>query len=137
MILFDLKCANAHTFEAWFRDGATFEKQSAAGEVMCPICGDSKVEKAPMAPRVSTARQRKPEAERAKRIGKALQELRAHIESTCEYVGDRFAEEARRIHYGEADPRGIYGRADDREAVELREEGIEFLRIPWPRRADG
>jgi hypothetical protein len=130
MILFALRCAADHEFEGWFRDGATFDKQSAAGKITCPHCGDNGVTKAPMAPRV--ARSRKAQAEPSPaQLRKALQELRRHVETNCDYVGERFAEEARRIHYGEADPHGIYGEASLDESRALAEEGIEFGRIPW------
>src|SRR5476649_1842787 len=105
MILFALRCAADHEFEGWFRDGATFDRQSAAGKIACPHCGDKSVTKAPMAPRV--ARSRDADAPSPAQIRTALQELRRHIEANCDYVGERFAEEARRIHYGESDPRGI------------------------------
>jgi hypothetical protein len=129
MILFALRCAADHEFEGWFRDGATFDRQSAAGKIACPQCGDNSVEKAPMAPRV--ARSRDADAPSPLQVSKALQELRSHIEANCDYVGDSFAEEARRIHYGERDPRGIYGEASASDAKDLAEEGIKVNRIPW------
>ena len=129
MILFALRCAADHEFEGWFRDGASFDRQSAAGKIACPQCGDTAVSKAPMAPRV--ARSRSGETPSPKRVREALQELRRHIESNCDYVGERFAEEARRIHYGERDPRGIYGEASADDARDLAEEGIEVKRVPW------
>jgi hypothetical protein len=130
MILFALRCAAGHEFEGWFRDGSAFDRQSAGGKISCPRCGDTAVTKAPMAPRV--ARSRKVEATPSPaQLRKALQELRRHIETNCDYVGERFAEEARRIHYGESDPRGIYGEASADDASDLAEEGIEVSRIPW------
>ncbi len=130
MILFALRCAADHEFEGWFRDGATFDRQSAGGKISCPHCGDISVSKAPMAPRV--ARSRAVEATPSPaQLRKALQELRRHVEANCDYVGERFAEEARRIHYGESDPRGIYGEASADDAKDLAEEGIEVSRIPW------
>jgi hypothetical protein len=154
MILFDLKCGKGHVFEAWFRDGATAEKQLAGRKIACPACGTAKVEKAPMAPRIGKARQpavesggpaegegkarpaqaavmTKEMADKAARLRKELGELRAKIEASCDYVGGRFAEEARKIHYGETEARGIYGETSDEQARELTDEGIEFSRVPW------
>jgi hypothetical protein len=133
MIVFQLRCAGEHEFEAWFRDNAAFDAQSRAGKIACPDCGDTHVEKAVMAPRV--ARSRKGEPSPAE-LRKALVEMRKQVEANCENVGDRFAEEARRIHYGEAEKRGIYGEATNDDAKSLAEEGIEFARIPWPARTD-
>jgi hypothetical protein len=129
MILFALRCAADHEFEEWFRDGATFDRQSAAGKITCPQCGDTSVTKAPMAPRL--ARSRDADALSPVQVRKALQDLRRHIEANCDYVGAEFAEEARRIHYGESDPRGIYGEASAADAKDLADEGIEVSRIPW------
>jgi len=135
MILFALRCAADHEFEGWFRDGAMFDKQSAGGKITCPRCGNNDVTKAPMAPRV--ARSRKAEATPSPaQLRTALQELRRHVETNCDYVGERFAEEARRIHYGESDPRGIYGETSAEDAAGLADEGIEVSRIPWLPRSD-
>lgn len=135
MILFALRCAVDHEFEGWFRDGATFDKQSAAGKIACPHCGDRAVIKAPMAPRVARSREAL-SAPSPTQVRAALAELRRQIETNCENVGERFAEEARRIHYGESDPRGIYGEASTDDARDLAEEGIEVNRIPWLPRTD-
>ena len=115
MILFTLRCANDHEFEGWFRDSDGFDAQRAAGEIACPHCGDSSVEKGVMAPRLARSREAVPPAVAVARMRKALTEMRRQIENHCDYVGPRFAEEARRIHYGETDPRGIYGEATDNE----------------------
>jgi hypothetical protein len=88
------------------------------------------VTKAPMAPRVARSRSAETAPSPAE-LRKALQELRRHVETNCDYVGERFAEEARRIHYGESDPRGIYGEASSDDAKDLADEGIEVSRIPW------
>jgi len=133
MILFSLRCRAGHEFEGWFRDGAAFDAQSAAGEIACPDCGDRGVAKALMAPRL----QRMGKSEQmAAEAGQTLRELRREVERNCDYVGDRFAEEARRIHYGETDPHNIYGEATSDEAASLSEEGIGFGRIPWLPRED-
>ena len=130
MILFSLRCASGHEFEAWFRDGDGFEAQLKAGEITCPHCGDAQVEKAVMAPRIGRSRGKTPAPSPAQ-MRAALVELRRQVEANCDYVGERFAEEARRIHHGEADPHGIYGEATSEESKELAEEGISFGRIPW------
>src|SRR5271170_400777 len=151
MIVYELKCSKDHVFEGWFRDAATFDRQAAAGKVVCAVCGDSKIAKAPMAPRLAKRRGDAPAAPRGAAPGGApggplataqaaeamtlLAELRKQVESECDYVGERFAEEARRIHYGETEQRGIYGEASDEQAKALDDEGIEVKKIPWlPRR---
>lgn len=141
MILYQLKCGSGHQFEAWFRDAAAYDAQSAGGEIGCPFCGGTDISKAPMAPRlakgVATAGAMEEKAnEVARQIFQAAERLRRHVEAHCDDVGDRFAEEARRIHYGESEERGIYGTASDGEATELSEEGIKFHRLRWPRRND-
>ena len=130
MILFTLRCAAGHEFEGWFRDGDGFEAQQKAGEIACPLCGDAEVEKAVMAPRIGRSRDKTPTVSPAQ-MRAALVELRRQVETNCDYVGERFAEEARRIHHGEADPHGIYGEASADESRELAEEGIAVGRIPW------
>jgi hypothetical protein len=137
MILFALRCTHGHEFEGWFRDGSGFEAQQEAGEVACPHCGDTSVEKAVMAPRLGRSREAKPPAVVQAEMRRALTELRRQIETNCDYVGGRFAEEARRIHYGETDPRGIYGEASREESRELADEGISFGQIPWLPHTDG
>ncbi|HUH83915.1 MAG TPA: DUF1178 family protein [Stellaceae bacterium] len=129
MILFKLRCSAEHEFEAWFRDGAAYERQTARGEIACPECGNSAIEKAPMAPRLARAGNAAPPSPEEMR--RMLQQMRKHVEANCDYVGPRFADEARRIHRGEADARGIYGEATDTESQELADEGIEVARIPW------
>ena len=130
MIRFTLRCAAQHEFEGWFRDGETFETQQQAGEIACPDCGDTKVEKALMAPNIGRSHKNVPSLSPAQ-MRAALAELRRQVETNCDYVGERFAEEARKIHYGEVDPHGIYGEATTEESRELADEGISFGRIPW------
>jgi len=145
MILYQLRCSNGHEFEAWLRDSTTYDEQVARGDVVCPYCSDAQVSKAIMAPNISPSRSRKSppignqEAEvRAQEVAEkildAVNELRDHVTENFEDVGDGFADEARKIHYGEADERGIYGEATDDEAMELDEEGVEFFRLPNPPR---
>jgi len=134
VIVYDLLCSNDHSFEGWFRSAGTFDSQVATGEVGCPKCGDISVRKAPSAPALVTSRG---DAQGiAVRLREAMGALRQHVESTCEHVGERFPEEARRIHYGESEERPIYGEASPAEARELRQEGIDVIAIPWPQRQD-
>ncbi|MEI8395340.1 MAG: DUF1178 family protein [Rhodospirillaceae bacterium] len=159
MILFNLRCADGHGFEAWFKDGAAWEEQRRAGVAECPVCGSTDVSKAPMAPRIARSRGSSDtgrpgtgrhevesheaggndsggaDDEAARRAkGEVLRQLNSLcrvVEQNCDYVGDRFAEEARRIHYGESKPRDIYGEASKEQATELHEEGVVFQQLPW------
>jgi hypothetical protein len=137
MVVYDVRCSHDHVFEAWFPDSAAFDVQAKKGEVACPVCGDVRVARAPMAPNVATG---KGDAERKKQLAaqavRMLTNMQAFIEKNCDNVGNRFAEEARKIHYGERETRNIYGRATEQEANELRDEGIEFGEIPWRHRSD-
>ena len=137
MIVYELKCATGHVFEGWFRDAATYDRQAAAGKVACAVCGDKGVAKAPMAPRLAKRSNAVAETKPGlpAEAVKLLDALRQKVESECDYVGERFSEEARRMHYGEAAKRGIYGEASDEQAKELVDEGIAVKKIPWlPRR---
>jgi hypothetical protein len=149
MILYRLRCKKGHEFEAWFASGAAFDKQEKRGQLSCPSCGTSKVSKALMAPsiakrsRTKAAAKRteekvadapaKPETQRVaahSELASAMRKLRAEIEAKSEYVGPRFSEEARKIHYEEVPARGIHGEATAEEAKALKEEGIEFYPLP-------
>lgn len=144
MIVFDLRCHKDHVFEAWFASGEAFDEQSKAGAVACPLCGSAKVTKALMAPALAGTKKSDEPAPRADTPApgqqatyfNALKELRAHVEKTCDYVGPNFAEEARKMHYGEAEKRSIYGEATDKQAASLREEGVDCHQIPWPPNQD-
>ena len=163
MIVFDLKCPQEHVFEAWFADSGACQNQIAGNEVECPICGDTKVEKAPMAPNIAagtgTGRGREGGRSRAgaaaKKTGappamasdapspaevgeaiKTLRKMRDVVEKNFDNVGEDFAEEARKIHHGEVEKRNIYGDTSKREAQELREEGIDISQMPWLPRHD-
>jgi hypothetical protein len=129
MIRFALRCAAGHEFDAWFRNGEGYEAQLQAGEVACAECGDTHVEKALMAPNIGKVREQP--AMTPARMRRMLVQLRQQVEKNCDYVGPQFAEEARKIHYGETDARGIYGEATDAESRELADEGIQFGRLPW------
>jgi hypothetical protein len=139
MIVFDLLCGNDHEFESWFQDSAAFEKLVKAGHVACPACGDTKITKSLMAPAVSGTRKKGDRkkaisAKAAQQMGQymeAVKEMREQVEKNCDYVGEKFPEEARKMHYGEAETRNIYGEASDSEAEALKEEGVEVQRIPW------
>lgn len=130
MILFKLRCAADHEFEGWFRDNAAYDRQRGRGEIACPDCGDTEIEKAVMAPRLGRSEKTATPPSPAE-VRRALQLLRKHVETNCDYVGPGFAEEARRIHRGETDARGIYGEATPDELRELADEGIEVASIPW------
>ena len=134
MIRFSLICEHEHEFEAWFRGNDDFDTQKKRGFVDCPICGSHKIEKALMAPVVSTSRSREKVAlamdEAQKQALAQLKALAEKVRENADYVGDKFAEEARKIHFGEADPRGIYGEATPEEAQSLAEDGVEFMPIP-------
>jgi hypothetical protein len=135
MIVFDLACSNAHVFEAWFSDSAGFEAQRAAGDVVCPACGDTKVEKSLMSPAVPAKGQATAKnvetAQAATDVMQTLYQMRQQVEDNCDNVGENFAEEARKIHYGETEKRNIYGKATPEQAEELADEDIDFGVLPW------
>lgn len=134
MIQFSLLCAEDHTFEGWFRSNADFDQQNEKGLVNCPVCGSSKVEKALMAPAVSTSRKREKMSlalnNEQQKVMKQLREMTEKVKENADYVGDQFASEARKIHFGEVEQRGIYGEATSEEAKGLLEDGIGFVPLP-------
>ena len=145
MILYQLRCGKDHEFEAWFKDGQTCDRQLSRKNVECPFCGTRKVAKALMAPRIGAAEKSVAEnpanaqqgmSVMASAMRQHLQEIRSKIEENCDYVGEKFTDEARKIHYGETEARGIYGEATDNQHQELVEEGIEVARVPWLPRSD-
>ena len=129
MIRYDLKCGNGDEFDAWFGSIADYDKQAAAGLIQCPHCGSSHVEKAPMAPAVVTGRKKEAREERAVAMAMAAK-VREHIEDNFDYVGDKFADEARKIYNGDSDERPIWGEATPEQARELEEEGIPASPLP-------
>lgn len=155
MILYRLRCAKGHEFDSWFKDGKTYERQEKRSLIGCPSCGNAKITRAPMAPRIGKGGQGRAERDEApvealaqtapapdpqmaalarampKEMRETLLKLREQVEKNLEPVGEKFAEEARKIHYGESDKRGIYGQTTDEEAEALADEGIEFGRLPW------
>ena len=128
MIVYSLSCAEGHEFEGWFRDSAAYDEQAAQKKLVCPVCETRHVEKAPMAPAVSGTKSSAPEEMRKMR--QFVTGLRKHIEANADYVGPKFPEEARKIHYGETDERHIYGEATVKEAKELVEDGIDVAPLP-------
>ena len=140
MIRFSLSCAQDHPFEGWFRDNAAFEQQASAGQIACPTCGDTAVRKAIMAPAVARTDTTAAAERAAKRVALMMQvarQVRQHVEKNFENVGPKFAEEARRIHHGEAEQRDIWGQATPDEAKELREEGVPVAPLPEVPELDG
>lgn len=145
MFVFNLQCKDGHGFEAWFKDAAAYDSQRRARKVACPVCGDTKVAKMPAAPRIAkgAAKAGGKEPDRAEggkartaEYLQAMEQLHRHVEENCDYVGDKFADEARKIHYGEVEERGIYGQATKEEAKELSDEGVPFAAIPRRRSKD-
>jgi len=131
MISYDLQCPEEHVFEAWFSNSDAYGEQVKKKAVACPVCGSTKVEKTIMAPRIAKSESGQSNDIPPAAMKKMLVKLRETVEENCDYVGADFPEEARKIHYGEAEHRDIYGEASDQEAGELAEEGVEFGRIPW------
>ena len=161
MIKYQLICDKSHEFEGWFGDSAAFESQQESGFLTCPVCGSADVRRALMAPNLASPKTRKTElAEQqpsaqpepqpqpqapqqasaalppaaARKMQELMSEMRAlqtRIREECRDVGNDFAEEARKIHYGEVEPEGIYGQATAEEREALDEEGIEIMDMPW------
>ena len=133
MIAYQLQCANGHAFEGWFKDSAAFDAQAAGGKLLCPTCNSKKVEKAVMAPAIAgKAREQAQEREKSRA---ALRSLRQTMLADAEHVGGEFPEEARKIHYGEADARAIYGEASGDDVKALIEEGVPVAPLPPDRDA--
>ncbi|HEV2604430.1 MAG TPA: DUF1178 family protein [Microvirga sp.] len=147
MIKYALACDQAHEFESWFPSSEAYESQRKRGFVTCPICDSPKVEKQIMAPRVARTDKGRPApmpeapapepaqpvavlSEKERELRAMLRAIREHVTKTAENVGDRFADEARKMHYGEIEHRSIYGQANPVEARELWEEGIEVRPLP-------
>ena len=149
MIRYALACDRAHAFESWFASSEAYDAQRARGLVTCPVCGSGEVEKQIMAPSVARTNRAPPEpsqaqgqqppdppqpiailSEREQALRAVAKALREHVARHADYVGPAFAEEARRMHYGEIEHRSIYGEADLMEAKALFEEGVEFHPLP-------
>jgi hypothetical protein len=157
MICYTLRCSAGHEFDGWFRDGAAYDEQAARGLLSCPVCGVASVTKAIMAPAVvrgerrgelvpaapPAAPPRQPVAmpsgqrEATARMLALMRAVREHVQTHFEDVGERFPEEARKIHYGESDERGIYGAASAEEVRDLLDEGITIRPLPLVPDLDG
>ncbi|MGA2952413.1 MAG: DUF1178 family protein [Caulobacteraceae bacterium] len=127
MIRYALACEAGHEFEAWFGDSHDYDDQGARGLLTCPVCDSREVRKQIMAPAVAPSR-RSPE--RQSMMMEAMGALRAHVEETFDYVGPKFAAEARRIHAGEAERRGVYGEASPDEVRALVDDGVPVAPLP-------
>lgn len=166
MIHYQLQCDRGHGFDGWFKDSGAFDRQAETGLVSCPICNSLAVTRALMTPALGRGRPKKAASAAPERsapqdatdglvpvpasvrpgsvatntapdkLRALLQRLRAEVEASSDYVGPEFAEEARRIHYGETTARNIYGEATPDQAESLADEGIEFSVIPWLPRTD-
>lgn len=135
MIRYELSCDNGHTFEGWFGSADDFDRQQKMALVTCPTCGSAHVAKRLMAPSLSTARKKERRQEMVVQAGQKemmnkLREIVATIRENSEDVGERFPEEARKIHYGETEQRGLIGRASAEEVRELLDEGVEVAPLP-------
>lgn len=140
MISFSLICDKGHEFEGWFSNSAAFDEQSKKGILECPVCGSHSITKGLMAPAIPAKSNTKGDTKspvfagqqdpKMAELVEQVRQLRNHVESTADYVGDKFPEEARKIHYEEAEKRGIYGEASLEEARDLIEEGVGVLPIP-------
>ncbi len=157
MIRYDLECHNAHAFDGWFANSGAFDKQAQQNLISCPTCGSTQVSKAIMAPHVRTTKGKdqppssphaqssateenpvalspadqpgSPPAAHAELLA-AMRKVREIVKNTAEYVGPKFAEEARKIHYEETDNRSIYGEASPRDVKQLHDEGIDVHPLP-------
>lgn len=134
MIRFSLICERDHEFEAWFRSNDDFETQNKRGFVDCPHCGSKKIAKGLMAPAVSTSRRQEKMAlamnAKQQQLMAEMRALSEKVKENADYVGDKFADEARKIHFGESESRGIYGEASLDEVKGLAEDGVPFLPMP-------
>ncbi|MBJ57440.1 MAG: hypothetical protein CMP24_04280 [Rickettsiales bacterium] len=142
MILFDLCCENKHTFEAWFPSSKNYEEQLRKKMVKCPICDNSKIKKALMAPNLGQTKKKEDTFSSVVKDSKKydlankIKNIKKYIEKNTEDVGKNFAEEARKIYYGEKGSRPIRGQTTTEQAKELEEEGVPFSKLPWSSRED-
>jgi hypothetical protein len=148
MIKFSLHCHKGHTFDSWFNSSAVFDKMAKRGQLDCPDCGSHKVTKALMAPNVAAGKGKRARSSSAAPEGPvaspddqqrmvmqrelmgAMRKLRAEVEAKAEYVGPKFAEEARKIHFDETPARGIYGEASADDVKSLLDDGVECYPLP-------
>ncbi|TWC01256.1 hypothetical protein FBZ93_104535 [Bradyrhizobium macuxiense] len=149
MIRYTLRCEQGHQFESWFQSSSAYESQERRHLINCPSCGSDKVERAIMAPRVVSKKGREPAQPapampvettpsestslmmaQERELRSKLKELRDHIVKNADNVGDRFPNEARKMHYGDIEHRPIYGEASPEEARALIDEGVEVSPLP-------
>jgi hypothetical protein len=137
VIAYSLTCKAGHEFEGWFANSSAYTHQAQSGDLVCPVCGDSSVTKAVMAPAVMTSVTKakgrtvaKSEPEQRQQLRQFVAGFRKFVEENADYVGPRFPEEARKIHYGESEARHIYGESTLGQAKELIDEGIEIAPMP-------
>ena len=134
MIRYDLVCENEHFFESWFKDSKTYQKQLKANEIVCPECSSCSISKSLMAPgipkKTNTENGNVIANSSSSTLNNAIRKIRNEIKKNSEYVGDKFPEEARKIHYNEAEMRSIYGEASKKEITDLVDEGIDIIQIP-------
>lgn len=136
MIKFDLICENEHIFEASFDDSMSFENQRKKKLIECPLCNSSEISKSVMAPNISNKSTSSSKINRKKNelfsnYNKQINRIKTEIEKSFTYVGKKFPEEARKIHYGEVEDKSIYGEATEKESQELVDEGIQLVRLPF------
>lgn len=130
MIKYTLICEHAHEFDIWFLQSSDYDDQKQRGLVECPVCASRQIEKTIMSPHVQTSQQKAKIKQDNNRLLTIADKIRTNIEQNCEYVGNRFSQEARAMHYGQKPTRGIYGQASNAEAQALSEEGIKAVSIP-------
>ena len=142
MILFDLKCDKDHKFECWFASSAKYEEQLKNKMIACPYCNSTKIQKSLMAPNINTKSTSKNSKKNDKKklaqnnLENQIKKFRKYIEKNTDNVGKNYAEEARKIYYGETKSRPIRGESTIKEAKELAEEGISFSQLPWQSKED-
>jgi len=134
VIQYSLQCSKGHRFDAWFKSAGAYDEQQARGIVTCAQCGDAHVEKALMAPNVTRTDQERASLSAAHpdmaKMREMLRQYRSKVVNEADYVGDRFAEEARKMHFEEVEARGIYGEATRDEVAALLDDGVDFLPLP-------
>ena len=142
MILFDLQCEKGHKFECWFASSANYQEQKKNKMIVCPYCNSTKIQKSLMAPNINTKSTSKNSKNNNKQklaqnnLQNQIKKFKKYIEKNTDNVGKNFAEEARKIYYGETKSRPIRGESTENEAQELAEEGIPFSQLPWHSKED-
>ena len=136
MIAYDLKCANGHSFEGWFKDAKAFGQQKRNRQIACPFCNDTDVSRLPSTFAIKTSQGDGGEAPPLAEAKKFGEKIVQYVEQNFDNVGADFAKEALKIHYGVSEPRNIRGVSTEQEEATLQDEGIEFFKIPLPERPD-